>query len=133
MKNDKRMYLSIFWVVLGGILFVSNLLGKVDEYWSGMGCALIIVGILQLIRHIKYRTNEKYREKMDVETKDERNKYLSLKAWAWAGYWFVMICAVGSIVLKILGQDELVMVTASGVCLIMVLYWINYLYLRKKY
>lgn len=133
MKSNKRMIASIVWIVVGIILFSCNLAGILDDYWSGMGTALIVVGVLQLIRHIKYRTNEAYREAVDVEVNDERNKYLAMKAWSWAGYWFVMIAAVGSIVLKILGHDELVPMAAGGVCLVMVLYWLSYLHLKKKY
>lgn len=133
MKNNKRFIASIAEIAVGIILFICNLAGIIDDYWSGMGTALIIVGVLQLIRQIKYRTNEAYREAVDVEVNDERNKYLSMKAWSWAGYWFVMIGAVASVVLKILGQDELVPLAAGSVCLVMVLYWLSYLYLKKKY
>ena len=133
MKTNKRFIASIAEIAVGIILFICNLAGIIDDYWSGMGTALIIVGVLQLIRQIKYRTNEAYREAVDVEVNDERNKYLSMKAWSWAGYWFVMIGAVASVVLKILGQDELVPVAAGSVCLVMVLYWLSYLHLKKKY
>ena len=133
MKTNKRFIASIAEIAVGIILFICNLAGIIDDYWSGMGTALIIVGVLQLIRQIKYRTNEAYREAVDVEVNDERNKSLSMKAWSWAGYWFVMIGAVASVVLKILGQDELVPVAAGSVCLVMVLYWLSYLHLKKKY
>ena len=132
-NNQKRMLLSLFWILLGIILNICHFAGIVEEYWSGMGVALLVVGGLQVLRQIRYRTNEDYREKMDVQTKDERNRYIANKAWAWAGYWFVLIAAIGSIVLKIAGRDELVPVAAGSVCLMMVLYWLSYLYLRKKY
>ena len=133
MKNNKRMFVSLFWIVLGIVLIGCNLAGILEEYWSGMGGGLLFVGIFQLVRHIKYRTNEAYRENVDVAVSDERNKYIANKAWAWAGYWFVMIAAVACVVLKIAGRDELVTVAGGSVCLIMVLYWLSYLYLRKKY
>lgn len=133
MKTKKRLIASIVWILVGIALCICSLAGITDEYWNGMGTALIVVGALQLARQIKYRTNESYREAVDVEVNDERNKYLSMKAWSWAGYYFVMIAAVASVVLKILGQDELVPMAAGSVCLIMVLYWLSYLRLKKKY
>lgn len=69
-----------------------------------MGTAILTVRIVFLIRQIKHRTNEEYREKYDIERSDERNRYLSGKAWAWAGYLFVMIAV--SIMLKIAGREE---------------------------
>ena len=59
---SRRIYLSIFWMVLGAILFVMGVMGKLDSFWSGMGGALIAVGGLQTIRWSKYRRNEDYRE-----------------------------------------------------------------------
>lgn len=131
--NNKRFIASILEIVMGSILMACSMFGIVDEYWSGMGFALLIVGVVFLLRQFKYKTNEEYREKYDVERSDERNRYLSGKAWAWAGYLFVMIAAVGSIMLKMAGREELMLMASGSVCLIMVLYWISYIILKKKY
>lgn len=131
--NNKRFIASILEIVMGSILMVCSMFGIVDEYWSGMGFALLIVGVVFLLRQFKYKTNEEYREKYDVERSDERNRYLSGKAWAWAGYLFVMIAAVGSIMLKMAGREELMLMASGSVCLIMALYWISYIILKKKY
>lgn len=131
--NNKRFIASILEIVIGSILMACSMFGIVDEYWSGMGVALLVVGVVFLLRQFKYKTNEEYREKYDVERSDERNRYLSGKAWAWAGYLFVMIAAVGSVMLKLAGREELMLMASGSVCLIMVLYWISYLVLKKKY
>lgn len=133
MKKNKRLIASIFEVLLGTILTVCGYTGLLDSYWSGMGTALVIVGGIMLIRQIRYRTNATYKESVDVEANDERNRYISVKAWSWAGYFFVLIGALGSIVFKILGNDQLSQFSGLCVCLIMVIYWISYLILRRKY
>lgn len=133
MKYSRRILVSIFWVVLGVTLFGCGLTGWVDAFWSGMGSGLVVVGIMQIIRQIKYKTNEDYREKVDIEIKDERNRYLANKAWAWAGYLFVMIAAVASIGLKIAGYDDLVPIASGSICLMIVLYWGSYIWLKRKY
>jgi len=133
MKGNKRMIASIVEIAIGTVLLLCNLFGVLDEYWGGMGTALMVVGGIFLARQIKYRTNEEYRETVDTEAKDERNRYIAMKAWAWAGYLFVLIAAAASIVLKILGHDQLVHMTAGSACLIMILYWLSWLVLRKKY
>ena len=133
MKRNKRLIACIVEIAIGLALLISNLAGLTDAFWSGMGTALIVVGVIFLIRQIKYQTSETYRESVDVEVNDERNKYLSMKAWSWAGYLFVLIAAVGAIVLKIAGRDDLVYMASGSVCLIMVLYWLVYVILRKKY
>lgn len=133
MKIEKRMYISIFWVVIGLVLIVCGIFDIVDSFWSGMGGALIAVGAIRLIQYFKYSRNPEYREKMEIERNDERNKFIGGRAWAWAGYIFVMINAVGTIAFKIAGNDLLSQYCAYSVCLVLVLYWIAFLFLRKKY
>ena len=129
----EKMIASMIEIIVGAALVMASLFGVVDEFWSGMGTSLLIIGILFFIKGIKYKTNEEYREKWDIETNDERNKYISLKSWAWAGYLFVMIGAAGTIILKLVGREDLMMMASGSVCLIMVLYWISHTILRRKY
>ena len=133
MKCNKRFIASIIEIAVGLGLLLLRFFDVIDDFWSGMGAALIVVGVLQLIRHIRYKTNETYKAAVDVELNDERNKFLSMKAWSWAGYLFVMIAAVAAIVLKICGLDEYVFFASGSVCLIMILYWVSYMIVRKKY
>ena len=133
MKNHKRLIANIVEISIGIILSVLGYMGMIDEYWTGMGTALIVVGIIFMVRQIRYQTNAEYKDSVDVEVNDERNRYLRLKAWAWAGYMLVLICAVASIIFKILGNDQLSMMSGGCVCLLIVLYWASYMILRKKY
>lgn len=93
----------------------------------------IIVGTLFLLRNIKYHKNEKYRQDVDIQNNDERNKYISLKAWSWAGYLFVIIGAIATIIFKLINQEALMMLLSGSVCLVMLIYWIRYIVLQKKY
>ena len=133
MKFNKRLIANITEIVIGIILVICGAVGILDSYWSGMGSALIIVGGLMMIRQIRYSINDKYKENVDVEIQDERNKFLRIKAWSWAGYFAVLIGAVASIVLRILGQNQLSQFAGLSVCLLMVLYWVSYFILKKKY
>ena len=131
--DNKRFIASIVEIIIGFVLIACSIYGVVDEYWNGMGVALLVVGVVFLIRQFRYKTNDEYREKYDVERSDERNRYISGKAWAWAGYLFVMIAALASIMLKLVGKEELMLMASGSVCLIIILYWISYMILRKKY
>ena len=133
MKSDKRVYLSITWVVIGAVLFSMAVAGKVDSFWSGMGGALLAVGGLQILKYYRLNKNEAYREKMEIEYGDERNQFIRNKAWSWSGYLFVLIAAVSCIVLKIAGQEVLSMAASGAVCLMLVLYWVSYYLLKRKY
>lgn len=128
-----RMAASVLEVVIGITLFVCSLLNLVDEFWSGFGVAMFVVGTLFLLRNIKYHKNEKYREETDIRNTDERNKFISMKAWSWAGYLFVIIAAVGTIAFRLAGKEDLMMLASGSICLVICLYWISYIILRKKY
>ena len=131
--NNKRFIASIVEIVLGLALFVCGAIGLIDSYWTGMGGGLIGVGIVFLVRSIRYKRDPEYKEEYDIEISDERNKFIRLKAWSWAGYLFVMIAAVASIAFKLAGREDLMMFCSCSVCLVMVLYWISYMVLKNKY
>ena len=130
--KDRRI-ISVAWIVIGLVLIGLAFAGKVDEFWNGMGFALAIVGALQLLRYHRFNKNKAYREKMEIEVNDERNHFIRNKAWAWSGYLFIIICGVGTIVFKIIGNETMSMASATAVCLMLVLYWISYMVLKKKY
>ena len=132
MKRIKKL-ISIAYMVIGIALICLALLGIVNEFWNGLGFGLTVVGILQMIRILRLEKNDAYREKMEVEANDERNRFISNKAWAWAGYIFVLSTAAGMIVLKILKLDLYASAAFFSMFLILVLYWVVYYILKKKY
>lgn len=129
----KTYVVSIFYIILGAILIGLGFAGVVDEFWNGMGSALLVIGVIQLIRRYRLNKNEVYREKIEIETNDERNHFIRNKAWAWAGYLFVMIMAIASIVLKVFEQNVLSMAASGTVCFVLVLFWGSYFILKRKY
>lgn len=129
----KSYLVSIIYILIGGILIGLGFAGIVDEFWNGMGFGFLVMGVIQLIRRYRLEKNEAYREKVEIEAKDERNHFIRNKAWAWAGYLFVMIMAVASIVLRIMGEYVLSIAASGAVCLMIVLFWISFYILRRKY
>lgn len=133
MKYSKKIFISIFWVVLGAVLLFLNFNYTLDSYWSGLGTAFIVIGALQIFRQVKYRTNEQYRENVDTRNNDERNRFINGKAWAWAGYLYVLIAAVAIIILQILGLKEISQTISFTVCALLILYWVSHMFLSRKY
>lgn len=133
MKFEKKIFLDIVYIILGAVLLGCGIAEIVDSFWSGMGGALIGIGVIRIFQFVKFRKNPEYREKIEIEANDERNKFISARAWAWAGYAFVMLSALGTIGFKIAGNDLLSQFCAYAVCLVIILYWISYMLLRRKY
>ena len=132
--NNKRLALTVFWIVLGAVLVVLTVTEVLDSsIYSGMGGALMAVGTLQVIRAVKYRKDSEYREKVDTELGDERNRFLRMKSWSWAGYFTILIEGIGAIIAMALGERTVQLVLSYSVWLVLVIYWIAYLILSKKY
>ena len=130
--NNKKLALSIFWVVLGITLLVLNLVGVLDDLYSSMGIALIIVGGLQVWRNLKYRRDPEYREKIDIAAGDERNRAIRMQSWAWAGYIVVLGEMVASLVAVFMGQILVQRVLMLSACALLVIYWVTYVILSRK-
>ena len=133
MNMNRRMLLYVIYILLGGILVGLGYAEVVEEFWSGMGGALLAVGVLRMARAYRFCKDESYREAMEVEAADERNRFIRNKAWAWAGYLFIVIAAVAAIAFRVAGQEMLSLAASYAVCLVVLLYWGAYLVLRKKY
>ena len=130
---DKKNTYPILLLAAGLVLIGLGFAEVVDEFWSGMGSALLVIGIVRLLRFYRLKKNEGYREKMETAQTDERNQFIRMKAWSWAGYLFIMVTAIATIIFRILGQDLLSQVAGYSVCLMLVLYWVSYFVLKKKY
>ncbi len=131
--NNKRLALSIFWLVLGLVLVVLSTAEVLnDSIYAGMGAALAVVGGLQLGRHIKYRRDPEYREKIDIEAGDERYKSIRLQSWAWTGYLFILVAAVVSVVAYFMGQAVVQQTLCYSICFMLVVYWIANVILNRK-
>ncbi len=133
MNNNRRLINSVLEIAIGAALLVGVSLAGGDSVWLGMGGALVAVGLLQLILGLRYRTDERYREKVDVEATDERNAFIRSQSWVWAGTGFVIVGGVLTVVFLLLGKQELSTFPGFAVSILVLLYWLSYLVLKKKY
>lgn len=132
MKN-RRLVLGIVYITIGLLLSILSFTLVIDDWWQSFGVAIFIVGVVNIFRYRKYVTNAEYREKVDLSNNDERIRFLSMKAWSWAGYAFVMLAALGVIGFQIAGLRTWSLACSFCVCIVMLMYWISYMALNKKY
>ena len=52
MKKQNMIFSSI-WIVLGLGLILCSVADMIDDFWSGFGGGLFLIGILQMIRYLK--------------------------------------------------------------------------------
>lgn len=133
MKNGKTAILMMVYVVIGAVLIGLGYGGVLDHFWGGMGAGIIAVGLTKLVQLYRVRKDDSYREKVEIESTDERNCFIQNKALAWAGNIFIITASISAIVLKLVGQELLALGAGAAVCVFAILYFGCYLVLRKKY
>ena len=133
MRQKIKLSFNIVYVIIGCILIGFSVLEKLDSFWSGMGSALLVVGLINLLKIHRLNKNEEYREKLEIEASDERLQFIRNKAWAWSGYLFVLISAVACIVFKVMNLDQLSLYASFSVCLVLALFWTSHTILKRKY
>ena len=131
--KKKDIIFGAVWFLLGLILTVLCCVKNLNNYWSGMGSALLVIGVLRLLRGYRLSNSDTYREQREVAQTDERFHFIRNKAWAWAGYLFIIICALSTIIFKLLGKDLICTIIGGIVCLMLVLFWVCFFILKKKY
>lgn len=131
-KLKLRLYLAIGYIVLGVILIILfNLKGAENSYLSSMGLALIVVGIVRIRNHIIITKNEESIQKQKIAETDERNIAIANKAKSLSFMIYIFMACIAVIVLEILNKTQWVSVISGMVCLLLVIYWVTYLIVRK--
>ena len=59
MRQKVKLSFNIVYVIVGCILIGFAVLEKLDSFWSGMGSALMVVGIINLLKFSLWANNYK--------------------------------------------------------------------------
>ncbi len=132
-KTNNRLIIYILFMVIGAVLFFLSGTGRMDSFWAGMGSALFAISILRLFQLSRYKRDGNYAEKIDIQNHDERNQWLSEKARSSAFSYATLVLSVGVIVTRIMQKPEWSTLLGFVVCFQVLLYWILWFVLKKKY
>ncbi len=123
----------VLLALIGVVLLVISMFGVVDAFWAGQGGAILGVSAVRVIQFIRYKKDEEYAQRVKVANGDERNLYLAEKARSWGFSMSILLEFIGVIGFHVAGQPELSTLLGFVICLQLVLYWIFWLWGRKKY
>ena len=133
-KLKQRLYIAVSYIVIGLTLIAADALNHFEnQFFFSFGMALTVMGILRLIRHRKITKDDASIRKQELAETDERTLMMAEKARSWAFSYSIMIAGIAVIVLSLLGKHDAAQPFAWFVCGEVVLYWICWLILRKKY
>ncbi len=123
----------VLLILIGAVLLVLPMFGVIDAFWAGQGGASLGVSAVRVFQFIRYKKDEEYARRVEVANGDERNRYLAEKARSWGFSGSILLECIGVIGFHFAGQPELSTLLGIVICLQLVLYWIFWLWGRKKY
>lgn len=131
--KNRTIYYAIIGII-GIVMFaVSKFYGSLDTYWIGMGGGFVVLSTLRLIQLYRYKTDNNYADKVNIQNNDERNRFLAEKARSMTFYYSILIEAIGIIVLRLLKYAELSTIIGYVISIQLMIYWLSYLWLKRKY
>ena len=104
-----------------------------DSFWSGMGGGLAAVGAVRLALAARYKKDPDYAKQVDISNHDERNQFVAVKARSWTMYLTIILLAVLSIILRFAGLVPQSQLCLYVMCAMLVIYWVTYMILSKRY
>ena len=133
-KMQQRRIIGISYIMLGLVLTIADMLkGFENNYFISFGIALILMGILRLFQYRKITQDDKSMRKRELAESDERTRMIAERARSWAFSLSITGSGIVVIVLSLLGRHEEALPFAWYVCGMVVLYWISFVIIRKKY
>ena len=132
-KLKTRLYVAIIYIALGIMMIVGVVEAKPsNDFISAFGIALIVAGIVRIIKYIKITKNDETVRKNEIIETDERNISIIHKAKSTAFTIYTLLAGTAVIVLSLFGKHETARWIAYSICLLVVIYWICYWIYQKK-
>lgn len=80
-KLRTRLYIAVSYILLGLVLIAADVLNQFENtFFFSFGIALLVMGVVRLIRHKKITKDEASMRKQEVAETDERFLMMSERA-----------------------------------------------------
>ncbi|MBR3949566.1 MAG: DUF2178 domain-containing protein [Oscillospiraceae bacterium] len=133
-RLKQRFLTAVSYIVIGLILLLSACLTNFENHFlTAYGIALVLMGILRLIRHRKITASEQTIRRQELAETDERTRMIAERARSWAFSLTILLAGIAVIVLSLLGRHEEALPFSWLVCGMVVLYWLCWYFVQKKY
>lgn len=133
-KLKTRLCYAIGYMVVGVALILLQLTGSVDnEMSSCFGAAFTVCGVVRVIQYIRLINNKDRMEQREIAEKDERNIMLWEKARSITFGIYVILAGTAIMVLYAIHMEFVGKIIAYALCTLVVIYWICYIIVKRKY
>ena len=133
-KLKLRLCINLIWALVGAALILYWFLtDSGNDFFLSWGTACIFIGVIRYIQYRKTTDDEDVLRKKELAEKDERTRMIAERARSWCFSLSLTAAGVWVILLSLLGRHEEAQPYAWYVCAMVVLYWICFSVIRKKY
>jgi len=133
-KMKQRLVIAVSYILLGLAMVIADILkGFGNYFFFSFGFALVLMGIARLFRYRKITKNDQTLRKQELAESDERIRMIAERARSWCFSLSLMGAGIVVIVLNVIGKHDEALPFAWYVCGMVVLYWICWSIIHKKY
>ncbi len=133
-KLKTRLYLGIAYMLLGIIMIAGGIILKTDnEFVSSFGLVLFVLGVVRIRNYFLITRNAENIEKQRIAETDERNIAIINKARSITFITYILGLALAIIILSFLKMQDIARILSILLFLLILIYWIAYFIIRKKY
>lgn len=131
-KLKVRLYYGIGCTVLGVLMMILGFL-RTEEYISSLGLMFLIIGIARVIQYRRITQTEESLRQREIAEKDERNVLLWTKARSLTFTIYSIVLALAVIILQLMEVELIPQILAFCLFTMVLIYWICYFALSRKY
>ena len=133
-KLKQRLYIALSYIAIGIALIAADALNHFENtFIFSFGVTMLVMGVIRLIRHWKITKDDASIRKQELSETDERVRMISERAKSWAFSFSLLVCGIVVIVLSLMGYHDQAQPFTWYICGMVVLYWIFWFILGKKY
>ena len=134
-KIKIRIVMFAIWSILGAVMFSLRFFAGeiVTDRISSIGIALAFVGVVKMIQNLRLLNNSEKMHEREIVEKDERNIMLSQRACTLVFSIYITLAWCAMLVLFALNREIEGLVLAYSIMGFVLIYYICYLILRRKY
>lgn len=131
-KLKIRFYTAVSYILIGLAMMAVGL-WKGAEVSSSFGLMFLVMGIARIRQYKRITATEESIKNREIAETDERNVMIYTQAKSLALNIYIFCICIAVIVLHLINQAELASILGFNLCLLLVIYWICYAIMRKKY
>lgn len=133
-KMKIRKNIAFVYILIGVGMIILNVTGILtNDIMSSFGLMLFVIGIARMVQYKRITADSESLNARRIAENDERNVMLWTKARSLATSVYLLLLAVMVIVLYIINMQTAAQIVSYCMLAFVVIYWICYFIVSKKY